>query len=228
MAWLRVTRSDGTVTEYNNGENPLTDQQKATLEKRTMDCMDCHNRPSHQFPTATHRVDEALAAGSVSLALPSIKVQAVRALDGHYKTMEEAMAGIESTMRGYYEKNYPEVAEKNAHALASSIENLQSIYRDIIFPYMRSDWSVYPDNIGHLDSPGCFRCHNDEMESAKGDKVATSCYTCHVILAQGKDINEFDVNLEEGEPFVHPEDFETIEEYTDCTDCHTGGESLYD
>jgi nitrate/TMAO reductase-like tetraheme cytochrome c subunit len=228
MAWLRVTRSDGTVTEYNNGENPLTDQQKATLEKRTMDCMDCHNRPSHQFPTATHRVDEALAAGSVSLALPSIKVQAVRALDGHYKTMEEAMAGIESTMRGYYEKNYPEVAEKNAHALASSIENLQSIYRDIIFPYMRSDWSVYPDNIGHLDSPGCFRCHNDEMVSDKGDKVATSCYTCHVILAQGKDINEFDVNLEEGEPFVHPEDFETIEEYTDCTDCHTGGESLYD
>jgi hypothetical protein len=155
-------------------------------------------------------------------------VQAVRALDDGYATMSAAMTGIESSMRDFYQENYPEVSKKNARALTSSIEGLKNIYRNTIFPYMKSDWAVYPDNIGHLDSPGCFRCHNDEMRSAEGDRVATACHTCHVILAQGQKIETFDVDLEHGLPFVHPEDFGTIEEYTACTDCHTGGADLYE
>jgi len=228
IGWIRVTRQDGSVTEYSPNGSQLTKEQKATLEKRTMDCMDCHNQPSHQFPAPMQEVDRALARGSLSLALPSIKVQAVGALDGGYTTMSQAMTGIESSMRGFYEKDYPEVSKKQARALTSSIESLKSIYRETIFPYMRSDWSVYPDNIGHFQSPGCFRCHNDEMESDQGDAVATACHTCHVILAQGKNIQHFEVDLEKGLPFVHPEDFSTIEEYTSCPDCHTGGADLYD
>jgi nitrate/TMAO reductase-like tetraheme cytochrome c subunit len=227
IRWVRVTRQDGSVKVFSSGQ-PLTDEERSTLEKRTMDCMDCHNRPSHQFPAPEHRVDTALAAGTLSLELPSIKVQAVSALDGGYPTMSAAMTGIESSMRGFYEENYPEVAKKNSAALKSSIEGLKGIYRKTIFPYMKSDWAVYPDDIGHLDSPGCFRCHNDEMRSAQGDRVATACDTCHVILAQGQDIQKFDVDLEHGLAFVHPEDFETIEEYTACPDCHTGGADLYE
>jgi nitrate/TMAO reductase-like tetraheme cytochrome c subunit len=227
IRWVRVTRQDGSVREFTSG-GPLTDAEKATLEKRTMDCMDCHNRPSHQFPAPTHRVDMALAAGTLSLELPSIKVQAVLALDGDYATISQAMTGIEHSMRNFYEEKYPEISQKNGRALTSSIASLKSIYRETIFPYMKSDWAVYPDNIGHLDSPGCFRCHNDEMRTAQGDTVATACSTCHVILAQGQDIQKFDVDLERGLPFVHPEDFETIEEYTYCPDCHTGGADLYE
>lgn len=228
IGWVRVTREDGSVTEFSRRGRSLTDEEKATLEKRTLDCMDCHNQPSHQFPAPTHRVDRALATGSLSLELPSIKVQAVRALDGGYTTMSKAMTGIESSMRDFYQEKYPEVSKKQARALTSSIESLKSIYRETIFPYMRANWSVYPDNVGHLHSPGCFRCHNDEMESAQGDKVATACDTCHVILAQGKNTQHFDVDLEHGLSFIHPEDFETIEEYTACPDCHTGGADLYE
>ena len=50
--------------------------------------------------------------------------------------MSKAMTGIESSMREFYEKNYPEVAKKQARALTSSIESLKSIYRETIFPYM--------------------------------------------------------------------------------------------
>jgi len=228
IAWVRVERADGTITEFDRIDDPLTDEEKATLETRTMDCMDCHNRPSHQFPVPTERVNEALAEGSISLELPSIKPQAVFALDGGYATTEEAMNGIASSMRDFYESEYPEVSVANAQALMSSIEKLQSIYRETIFPEMKADWSAHPDNIGHRDSPGCFRCHNDQMESADGDEITTSCYACHLILAQGDSISQFDVNLEEGLPFIHPEDFDTIEEYTECHECHTGGAALYE
>jgi hypothetical protein len=228
IAWIRVARADGSITEFNRREDPLSDTQKATLQVRTMDCMDCHNRPSHQFPVPTELVNDALAEGSISLALPSIKVQAVRALDGGYATTEEAVTGIANSMREFYRKNYPEVSEKKGYELRSSIEKLQSIYGETIFPNMKADWSAHPDNIGHRDAPGCFRCHNDEMESAEGETVFTTCNKCHLILAQGERIEQVNVNLEEGLSFIHPEDFDTIEEYTECHECHTGGADLYE
>jgi hypothetical protein len=216
IAWVRVTRADGSVTEFERSGDPLSDEEKATLEVRTMDCMDCHNRPSHQFPVPMERVNDALAEGSISLELPSIKAQAINALDGGYATTEEAVTGIANSMREFYRRNYPEVLAK------------KRIYRETIFPEMKADWSAYPDNIGHRDSPGCFRCHNDEMESAEGDAIFTTCNKCHLILAQGESIEHVNVDLEEGLPFIHPEDFDTIEEYTECHDCHTGGADLYE
>ena len=228
IAWVRVTRADGSVTEFDRVDDPLSDEEKAALETRTMDCMDCHNRPSHQFPVPTDLVNQALAEGTISLELPAIKAQAVSVLDGGYATTEEAMNGIASSMRDFYEEEYPEVSEEKPEALARSIETLQSIYRGAVFPEMKADWSAHPDNIGHRDSPGCFRCHNDEMESADGETIVTTCHSCHLILAQGDAISQLEVNLEEGLPFIHPEDFDTIEDYTACHDCHTGGADLYE
>jgi len=228
IAWVRMTRGDGSVTEFNRLDEPLSNEEKATLEVRTMDCMDCHNRPAHQFPVPMERVNDALGEGSISLELPSIKAQAIVALDGGYATTEEAMTGIANSMREFYRRNYPEILAKKPYALKSSIQKVQGIYRETIFPEMKADWSAYPDNIGHRDSPGCFRCHNDEMESAEGETIFTTCNKCHLILAQGESIEHVNVDLEEGLPFIHPEDFDTIEEYTECHDCHTGGEDLYE
>jgi hypothetical protein len=173
-------------------------------------------------------VNDAMAEGSISRELPSIKVQAVKALDDDYETTEEAMIAIANSMRNFYRSDYPEVFAKKSYALTTSIKKVQSIYRETIFPEMKADWSAYPDNIGHRDSPGCFRCHNDELESADGDTIFTTCNKCHLVLAQGESIEQVNVDLEEGLPFVHPEDFETIEEYTECTDCHTGGAEVYE
>jgi hypothetical protein len=228
IAWVRVARADGSITEFDRADEPLSDEEKATLEVRTMDCMDCHNRPSHQFPAPMERVNDALAEGSISLELPSIKAHAITALDGNYATTEEAMTGIANYMRDFYRKEYPEVVAEQPHALTSSIKKIQSIYRETIFPEMKADWSAHPDHIGHRDSPGCFRCHNDELVSAEGDTIFTTCNKCHLILAQGESIEHVNVDLDEGLPFVHPEDLDTIEEYTECHDCHTGGAALYE
>jgi nitrate/TMAO reductase-like tetraheme cytochrome c subunit len=228
IAWVRVARGDGSVTEFERLDEPLTHEEKSTLEVRTMDCIDCHNRPSHQFPAPMELVNDALGEGSISRELPSIKVQAVQALDDGYETSEAAMIGIANSMRDFYRSDYPEVFAKKSDALTTSIKKVQSIYRETIFPEMKANWSVYPDNIGHRDSPGCFRCHNDELESADGQTIFTTCNKCHLILAQGESIEQVNVDLETGLPFIHPEDYETIEEYTECTDCHTGGAAVYE
>ena len=93
---------------------------------------------------------------------------------------------------------------------------------------MKASWAAYPDNIGHRDSPGCFCCHNDEMQSAEGETISADCSGCHVILAQGEEVEEINVNLKRGLTFVHPEDFSELDEYVECVDCHTGGADIYE
>jgi hypothetical protein len=228
IAWVRVSRGDGSVTEYHNQDDPLSAEERADYETRIMDCMDCHNRPAHQFPTAMESVNEALAEGTISLALPEIKLKAVQAIDDGYGTQEEAKVGIANMLRSFYQKEYPRVFERKNADLVRSIRKVQDIYRTTVFPEMKAKWSAYPNNIGHRDSMGCFRCHNDVMESPSGDTIFTDCTRCHLILAQGESINQVNVNIEDGLPFVHPEDGEEIEEYTECSDCHSGGADTYE
>jgi nitrate/TMAO reductase-like tetraheme cytochrome c subunit len=228
IAWIRVSRADGSVTEYNNQDAELSAEERANAEVRIMDCMDCHNRPAHQFPTAMHSVNTALEEGTVSLALPTIKARAVEAIDGEYADREEARARIASELRDFYREEYLEVYEAKNADLERSIEKIQNIYETTVFPEMKAKWSAYPNNIGHRDSPGCFRCHNDVMESAAGETIFTDCSRCHIILAQGSDIERINVDFERGLPFEHPEDGADIDDYTQCTDCHTGGAETYE
>jgi hypothetical protein len=218
----------GPRPEFNHQGNEIGEEEKATLERRTMDCIDCHNRPSHQYPAPMQRVNEAIAEGTISQDIPYIKVQAVRALDRDYPDVDQALVGIANELRGYYRDEYPEFVNGGRLVLTKAIQKVQDIYEQTIFPEMKADWSAYPDNIGHRDSPGCFRCHTDEMVSAEGQTIFTDCTGCHLILAQGEAINQVNVNIEEGLPFVHPEDMDTIEEFTECSDCHDGGAMLYE
>jgi hypothetical protein len=228
IAWVRVTRGDGSVTEFENVDNPLTPEERARMEVRTMDCMDCHNRPAHQFPSPMHSVNAALADGTIPRDLPYIKREAVKALDVEYTSTEEAMVRIANKIRGFYRREYPEVIDDRVGDLRTTIAQVQDIYNRTIFPVMGAKWSVYPNNIGHRDSPGCFRCHNDAMQSEDGDSIFSTCSKCHLILAQGQSIDQVNVNFETGLEFVHPEDYDTIDEYEECVDCHTGGADLYE
>jgi hypothetical protein len=228
IAWVRVTRADGSVSEFDNVGEPLTDAEKAALELRTMDCMDCHNRPAHQFLSPMSSVNMALEQGAMPKSLPYVKVQAVKALSERHETTEEAMVGIANYVRNYYRKEYPEILENRSEELTQAIQVTQAIYRRSVFPAMNADWSAYPNNIGHHYSPGCFRCHNEDMKSSDGEVIFTTCNKCHLILAQGESVDEVSVDFHEGLAFVHPEDGSTIEEYMDCIDCHTGGGDVYE
>ena len=168
---------------------------------RVMDCMDCHNRPAHTFPTANNSVEQAMLLGKVSTKLPNIKRVAVQAMT------EQDIATIADAPL--------------ANELTGTIAAVQQIYDATIFPERKADWRVYPDNIGHTDWPGCFRCHDDKHQTSQGLKVRSSdCNSCHTILAQGTGEQLASLSAQ-GLDFAHP-DGDLDEELT-CTDCHNGG-----
>jgi len=228
IAWVRATDDEGVVREYNLESDPLSDEDRAALPARSMGCLDCHSRPAHRFPSAIDSVNQALAGGALSRDLPSIKEVSVGALSEEHGTTEEALAGIEAHLREFYEEEFPEVLEEQGDDLETTVATLRTIYARTIFPEMKADWRAHPENSGHRDWPGCFRCHNDEMLDDEGEGITTDCSACHAILAQdGQAIASMD-DFDIGQAFVHPEDGEIFEEFALCSDCHTGGAELYE
>ncbi|MDA1275055.1 MAG: NapC/NirT family cytochrome c [Verrucomicrobia bacterium] len=208
IPWVRMTNPQGAVTEY---KTPEFDGIVRKDLIRTMDCMDCHNRPSHVFKTPNEAVDLALSLGRLDPSVPFIKKEIVDLLTQPYETEEEAFRGIATVLSEKY-SNLPRLKE--------TIAEVQRIYGENFFPEMKADWRAYPDNIGHKDWLGCFRCHDGEHKTADEKQVikANDCNACHTILAQGKGdaISQLSAG---GLEFTHPE--EGWEGFK-CNDCHTG------
>ena len=210
IPWMRVTnKRDGTArvyrTELFKGEPPAE-------QVRTMDCMDCHNRPAHVFPTANEAVEKSLAAGSLSLQLPNIKREAVKAL----LQKEITTAGLApQKIADYLLAKY-----NGAPDLPAAIAEVQRLYSVTIFPERIADWRVYPNNIGHKDWPGCFRCHDDKHKTTLGEAVRSSdCNSCHTILAQGQGGGSETLRAQ-GQKFQHPGG--NLDPDLTCSDCHNG------
>lgn len=228
IAWVRVTGADGSQRVYESDSDALSEEEKAELAVRTMECIDCHSRPAHRFAPAVESVNLALEAEALSHELPSIKVVSVQALDGDYASTPQALEGIAAHLRDFYEEEHPEVLEEQSEELEASIAALGAIYQRTIFPEMKADWRAHPDDSSHLNSPGCFRCHNDDLMDADGEGIATDCTACHSVIAQDGQAIESAAAFAVGQPFEHPEDWSAFEEFTLCSDCHTGGAELYE
>ena len=210
IPWVRVSRSDGTTTVY---RSPDFKDEPPAGQIRRMDCLDCHNRPAHRFRTPNESVDTALAAGLMDRSLPWAKSNVVAALTGKYETEAEAMQKIGDQLRGVY---------KAAASVEGLVAASQKIYRQSFFPEMKADWRSYPDNKGHKEWPGCFRCHDALHKTADGKRSlsGSECNSCHVILAQGSTPEDLKKLSAEGHAFFHID-----AEYSDlsCNNCHSGG-----
>ena len=217
IPWVRITDRQGHVTVYESKDGKLTPEQIAKSEPRRMDCIDCHNRPTHVFRSPDDAVDTALALGRIDRTLPSIKKNAVAALAGEYASTAEAESKISAALRAGYTN------ENDQAKVSAAVAEVQRIYRENFFPEMKSSWKVYPDNIGHLKSAGCFRCHDDQHASADGKKISADCTSCHTIIAQGAG-TELKTVSAQGLEFQHPaEDLGDAWKGMKCSDCHNGG-----
>ena len=67
-----------------------------------MDCIDCHNRPTHIYRPSNESVNEAMTLGWVDPRIPAIKATAVEALEKPYATQEGAMDSIGIFIREQY------------------------------------------------------------------------------------------------------------------------------
>jgi len=87
---------------------------------------------------------------------------------------------------------------------------------------MKVKWNAYPNQIGHLEFEGCFRCHNNRHESETGKKISMDCNLCHTIIAQGTPDNmEAITGLNESLDFFHPNDPDGMWKEGLCSDCHS-------
>ncbi|MDZ4805394.1 MAG: NapC/NirT family cytochrome c [Candidatus Eisenbacteria bacterium] len=186
---------------------------------RTMDCLDCHNRPAHRYLSPVESVNRALTKGTLDPDIPWIKREAVRALSGKWETTEAAHAAIAGHLESFYK----------AQAIplpVGAIEAVQGIHDQQMFPSMRVAWDVYPENQGHLEFAGCFRCHGSALQTATGERIRADCNLCHVLLSQDF-VDEAPTGRVRYEPFRHPIEIQGAETALQCTDCHGGDARLY-
>lgn len=221
IPWVKVVDRQGKETEYLSTENSLSSEEISKAKIRRMDCMDCHNRPSHIFLPPDRAVEESLATGHLDRTLPYLKREAIRLLTQSYSTEEEAMKTILKELPAFYEKEYPEIYREKGVVVRQSAEELQNIYKRNFFPEMRVDWRGYPSHVGHLNAQGCFRCHDGLHKNRDGQVITKDCNACHTILAQGPP-EEVGSSKLESQSFRHPVDVGVdVTEYK-CSDCHTG------
>jgi hypothetical protein len=180
IPWVRLKDRSGTVREY--AVDGVTAEQLAKGERRVMDCTDCHNRPSHAIAATPERaVDERLAVGALPKTLPFIRREAVKALKVSYASQDVATAGISQALREFYRVRGANGPARREDDVEKAIQATTSIYRRNVFPEMKVTFGTYPNHLGHVDSPGCFRCHDDEHKTKEGKAIGQDCETCHRI-----------------------------------------------
>lgn len=182
VPWVRYTSPEGKVVEY--FAEGVTPEQVKTLPVRVMDCIDCHTRPSHSFDLADRAVNGAMSRNLISRSLPFAKKHSMEILKKTYTAHEQAAQEIPRQFEAVYREQHPDLYQQRRAEVDAAGKTLFSIWSRNVFPNMNVTWGTYPNNIGHTDFPGCFRCHDDSHASRDGSrKIGQDCNSCHNLLA---------------------------------------------
>lgn len=179
---VELENPDGHLTVYY--KRGVAKTAAANQKERLMDCLDCHNRPTHVFLAPGPALDRKILAGQISVELPFIKREALAAITPQYPDTQTALREIAERLRGWYASHYPELAVSRRALIDQAIAGAQQAYAENVFPQMNIHWNTYQSFIGHRNDGGCFRCHNGSLESADGKIISRDCDLCHVILAK--------------------------------------------
>jgi hypothetical protein len=185
IPWVEYSKDGGTTQKFiATGTKP---ESIAAMPVFEMQCVDCHNRAAHSFDTAEHAIDRAMATGQISATLPFVKKTGMDLVKGNYTNEDEASQKIVAGLNTFYQQKYGDVWAKRSNEVQAAGTALASIYNHNVFPDLKVTWGTYPNNLGHMDDPGCFRCH-DEAHATAGtgvDKktITQDCSSCHNALA---------------------------------------------
>lgn len=222
IPWVRFTNMQtGKTTVYVDEENPLEDSLLAVLPVRTMDCIDCHNRPSHAYKSPPDYVDNALISGAIPKDIPQIKFIAMDALKDAFTNKDTAFMYIDSVITSFYQSDYPDYYAGNQAKITQAIAGIQEAYSLNAFPGMKVTYAAYPDHIGHLETNGCFRCHSDLHASEDGKAISKDCNLCHTIVAQGTPGAMATGSVFDTLEFQHPVPLRNdVWKVAFCSECH--------
>jgi nitrate/TMAO reductase-like tetraheme cytochrome c subunit len=217
IPWVQAKDRNGNITVYVAPNSTLTPEEIQSAPKRRMDCIDCHNRPAHIYNPPDVAIDHAFTANRLDASLPYLKRQAVELLSKPYNTNEEALKTIVSGLTDFYRGNYTSLYSERRTSVDGAIKEIQRIYQNNFFPEMKTDWQAHPNNIGHLTSSGCFRCHDGEHKSNTGKVISNDCNICHTVLYDSA--RPAEQNQHTG-TFKHPVDLGSLASRK-CESCHT-------
>lgn len=179
IAEIEMTLEDGSVKTYTR-----TGVTEEAEDWKEMDCVDCHNRPTHIYASPDQAIDQALERGVIARDLPFVKREALRLVQAEYPNKEAGTRGIGEGLREFYSSEYPEIAADRAADIEGAADMAAGIYDAYVWPQMNVGWNPYPNHLGHQDfEGGCFRCHTPEMKTASGESISQSCGLCHAIVA---------------------------------------------
>jgi len=221
ITYIKYTNiSTGVVTVYRSDENPVSDSLISAATSRTMDCIDCHNRPSHNYDSPPVFINKAMTTGMVSKDIPFIKKITMEILKESFNNKDTAMLTIQNGITDYYTTDYPDFYSKNKDLINNSVSEIQKAFNLNTFPEMKVRYDAYPEHIGHLESDGCFRCHNGNFKADDGHAISNDCNLCHTIVGQGISTKMEYTSVRENLEFIHPVDIGTSWKEARCSECH--------
>jgi nitrate/TMAO reductase-like tetraheme cytochrome c subunit len=181
IPWVEYSSStNGTQTYLADGTTPEAARALPTFE---MQCVDCHNRAAHSLELPEHAVDHAMASGQISATLPFARKTGVELLKASYSSDDDAAQKIPAGLSSFYQQQYGDIWAKRSNDVQLAGQALLAIYRNNVFPDLKVTWGTYPNNLGHIDDPGCFRCHDGGHSTADKKTITQDCSTCHQMLA---------------------------------------------
>lgn len=221
IPWVKYTNNKtGEVKIYQDTIKPLKASKIESSISRNMDCMDCHNRPSHHYLTPQEFIDDALASGDIPKEVPFVKKVAMDLFIDPYETKDTMLMNINNYVTDFYSEYKFNNKEIKIEQINQIINGIKAGANKNIFPNMQVSWDKYPDHIGHKTYNGCFRCHSDNHISEDGSTISKDCNLCHTIVKQGKSGEEIAARVDESLEFIHPVNIKELWKDGLCTECH--------
>ena len=181
IPWVEYQNTDtGDTQTFTSSDSPGSAKD---LRKFEMQCVDCHNRPTHTFELPDRAMDRALEFGEIPVTLPFVKKKGVELLKADYGTRADAAQRLPAALESFYEQNYADIYARRPEDIRQAARAVLAIYNRNVFPELKVTWGTYPNNLGHMDYPGCFRCHDGSHTTKDGKTIMQDCGTCHQLLA---------------------------------------------
>ena len=181
ISWVRYTYPDGQQVVFRS-DGKTSNDPAPKGKMRRLDCIDCHNLAGHDFNSPNKATNHALSIGRLDVDLPYVKREAVRALSDNYPSTPQALAGIAQRWRISTAPVIPIFGKTSRDQVAKNVAAVQDIYKANFFPEYKVDWQTYPNHVGHMESAGCFRCHDGLHTADDGRAITSTCATCHTFL----------------------------------------------
>ncbi|MDH3392670.1 MAG: NapC/NirT family cytochrome c [Desulfobulbaceae bacterium] len=180
IARVQVTLPDGTEKEF--VKEDVETEEGFTAEWRTMDCIDCHNRPTHTYDKPADRVDFGLLSRKINSDIVGIREDCLTVITKDYASRDDAASMMGDDLLALQAKRSKKQAEKYKEDILNAADFLLDAYLGNVWPKMNVAWGTYKSHLGHQDADagfGCWRCHDEEHQTESGEVITQDCSLCH-------------------------------------------------